>query len=442
MSVARGKATDFSCVTMKNITMKGANFLEKLLDNQPVEWKKLGEVCIHLRTGLNPRNNFKLNTDDARNYYVTVRELRGTEIVYTEKTDRVNDEGLKLINNRSQLKKDDILFSATGTIGKTALITEEPKDWNIKEGVYALTIDKTLVLPKFFLRYIQSKHAIDWILQRAMGSTVVSIPMKELNKLPIPVPPLSVQSRIVEILDKFTAMEAELEEQLQAELELRKKQYAYYCEQLLNFSYTPPSEFNVVYKKLGEVCKVQRGASPRPITKYLTDDKLNGIPWIKIGDTKVGEKYIEDTQERITQEGARKSRLLQKGDFVLSNSMSYGRPYILGISGCIHDGWASLSEISNSVLPDYLYYYLSSNEVQHYWTGKINSGSVSNLNSEIIKQLPIPIPPLSEQARIVEILDKFDTLTNSISEGLPLEIQLRKQQYEYYREQLLAFPHP
>ena len=240
MSVARGKATDFSCVTMKNITMKGANFLEKLLDNQPVEWKKLGEVCIHLRTGLNPRNNFKLNTDDARNYYVTVRELRGTEIVYTEKTDRVNDEGLKLINNRSQLKKDDILFSATGTIGKTALITEEPKDWNIKEGVYALTIDKTLVLPKFFLRYIQSKHAIDWILQRAMGSTVVSIPMKELNKLPIPVPPLSVQSRIVEILDKFTSLEAELEEQLQAELELHKKQYAYYREQLLNFSYTPP----------------------------------------------------------------------------------------------------------------------------------------------------------------------------------------------------------
>ena len=236
MSVARGKATDFSCVTMKNMTMKGANFLEKLLDNQPVEWKKLGEVCIHLRTGLNPRNNFKLNTDDARNYYVTVRELRGTEIVYTEKTDRVNDEGLKLINNRSQLKKDDILFSATGTIGKTALITEEP----IKEGVYALTIDKTLVLPKFFLRYIQSKHAIDWILQRAMGSTVVSIPMKELNKLPIPVPPLSVQSRIVEILDKFTSLEAELEEQLQAELELRKKQYAYYREQLLNFSYTPP----------------------------------------------------------------------------------------------------------------------------------------------------------------------------------------------------------
>ena len=146
-----------------------------------------------------------------------------------------------------------------------------------------------------------------------------------------------------------------------------------------------------------------------------------------------------DTQERITQEGAKKSRLLQKGDFVLSNSMSYGRPYILGISGCIHDGWASLSEISDTILPDFLYYYLSSNEVQRYWDGKINSGSVSNLNADIIKKLPIPLPPLSVQSRIVEILDKFDALTNSITEGLPLEIKLRRQQYEYYREQLLDF---
>lgn len=195
----------------------------------------------------------------------------------------------------------------------------------------------------------------------------------------------------------------------------------------------------VEWKKLGEVCNVQRGASPRPIANYLTDDKINGIPWIKIGDTKVGNKYIEDTQERITQEGARKSRLLQKGDFVLSNSMSYGRPYILGISGCIHDGWASLSEISDSVLPDYLYYYLSSNEVQHYWAGKINSGSVSNLNSEIIKRLPLPIPPLSVQSRIVEILDKFTALEAELEEQLQAELELRKKQYAYYREQLLNF---
>ena len=415
MSVARGKATDFSCVTMKNMTMKGANFLEKLLDNQPVEWKKLGEVADYEQ----PTAYLVKDTKYKDDYSTPVLTAGKTFILgYTNET-----EGIYEASKHPTIIFDDF----------TTALRWVDFDFKAKSSAMKMITskDESVCLLKYIYYWLctvpsglnEGDHKRQWISNYA-------------NK-DFPIPPLSVQSRIVEILDKFTSLEAELE----AELELRKKQYAYYREQLLNFSYTPPSEFNVVYKKLGEVCKVQRGASPRPITKYLTDDKLNGIPWIKIGDTKVGEKYIEDTQERITQEGARKSRLLQKGDFVLSNSMSYGRPYILGISGCIHDGWASLSEISNSVLPDYLYYYLSSNEVQHYWTGKINSGSVSNLNSEIIKQLPIPIPPLSEQARIVEILDKFDTLTNSISEGLPLEIKLRRQQYEYYREQLLDFRH-
>ena len=437
MSVARGKATDFSCVTTKNMTMNGANFLEKLLDNQPVEWKKLGEVCrIVGRIGFRgyTRNDIvnkregaiSISPTNIQNQILNLSPEVSTYISWSK-----YEESPEIM-----IEEGDVVLAKTASVGKVGLVRSLPEKATINPQMVVL---KDITCSPAYLYYYLTGTKFQTKIKSIAGvGSVPNISQSKLGTIEIPIPPLSVQSRIVEILDKFTSLEAELE----AELELRKKQYAYYREQLLNFSYTPPSEFNVVYKKLGEVCKVQRGASPRPITKYLTDDKLNGIPWIKIGDTKVGEKYIEDTQERITQEGARKSRLLQKGDFVLSNSMSYGRPYILGISGCIHDGWASLSEISNSVLPDYLYYYLSSNEVQHYWTGKINSGSVSNLNSEIIKQLPIPIPPLSEQARIVEILDKFDTLTNSISEGLPLEIQLRKQQYEYYREQLLAFPHP
>ena len=119
--------------------------------------------------------------------------------------------------------------------------------------------------------------------------------------------------------------------------------------------------------------------------------------------------------------------------------MSFGRPYILGISGAIHDGWASISGYRKKLNSDYLYHYLSSNNVQNYWAGKINSGSVSNLNADIIKTLPIPIPDLSEQERIASVLDKFDALTNSITEGLPREIALRQKQYEYYRDLLLSF---
>ena len=414
------------------MTMKGANFLEKLLDNQPVEWKKLGEVCTHLRTGLNPRNNFKLNTDDARNYYVTVRELGGTEIVFTEKTDRVNDEGLKLINNRSQLKKDDILFSATGTIGKTALITEEPKDWNIKEGVYALTIDKTLVLPKFFLRYIQSKHAIDWILQRAMGSTVVSIPMKELNKLLIPVPPLSVQSRIVEILDRFTSLEAELE----AELDCRKRQYIYYRELLLDFS----QHNNIQWKKLGELAELVRGNG---LSKK--DFAPEGIPAIHYGQ--IYTYYGNETKETIsfvTPETASKLRKVFCGNVVITNTSEnledVGKALLYsGESEAVTGGHATIIRCSEHLLPKYFVYYTMTYSFFDQKRKLAKGTKVIDVSATDLARIEIPLLPLSEQQRIVEILDKFDTLTNSISEGLPLEIQLRRQQYEYYREQLLDF---
>ena len=196
--------------------------------------------------------------------------------------------------------------------------------------------------------------------------------------------------------------------------------------------------FGAIRVELGSVATVQRGASPRPIANFITTDK-NAVPWIKIGDTIVNSKYISQTEQRITLEGAKKSRILKKGDFILSNSMSYGRPYILDIEGAIHDGWAAISDFGKIVDSDYLFHYLSSNKVQSYWESKINSGSVSNLNSEIIKSLELILPSIEIQSHIVSILDKFDTLTNSITQGLPKEIELRQKQYDYFRDKLLTF---
>lgn len=190
----------------------------------------------------------------------------------------------------------------------------------------------------------------------------------------------------------------------------------------------------VEWKPLGEVAEIQRGASPRPIAKYITDDR-NGVPWIRIGDTTPSSKYVNSTAQKITIEGAKRSRILKKGDFIISNSMSFGRPYILNIDGAIHDGWASISGFKGKLNADYLYYYLSSNGVQNYWVSKINSGSVSNLNTEIIKTLPIPIPPLPIQTEIVRILDAFTELTTELT----AELTARKKQYNYYRDQLLTF---
>lgn len=183
---------------------------------------------------------------------------------------------------------------------------------------------------------------------------------------------------------------------------------------------------------------VQRGASPRPIARFITDEEAV-VPWIKIGDTSPRSKYIVKTEQRITKEGAKKSRQLKKGDFIISNSMSYGRPYILALDGAIHDGWAAISDFDGMIVPDYLYYYLSSDKVQSYWDNKINSGSVSNLNSDIIKGLEIILPPIDVQTRIISILDRFDILTTDLSQGLPAEIEQRQKQYAYWRDRLLSF---
>ena len=194
----------------------------------------------------------------------------------------------------------------------------------------------------------------------------------------------------------------------------------------------------VEYKKLGEIATVLRGASPRPIKKYITNDS-DGVNWIKIGDVPVGSKYITQSEEKITKEGAEKSRYVRKGDFILSNSMSFGRPYILAIDGCIHDGWLSISNFKDVFLSDYLYYLLSSSAIQQEMKKRASfGGAVQNLNAEIVKALVLPVPPIEVQSEIVRILDNFTNLTAELT----AELTARKMQYSYYRDNLLSFNMP
>lgn len=200
-----------------------------------VEWKPLGEIIISLKTGLNPRKNFNLNTPDANNYYVTVRELNGTSVVFYDKTDRINDDALRLINNRSKLEIGDLLFSGTGTIGRTAFISENPVNWNIKEGVYVIKPQQEKINPKYLLYILNTTKIRQQIDNKVVGSPVSSIPMAELKKIYIPLPPLAEQERIVAILDKFDALVNDISSGLPAELEMRRKQYEYYRDRLLTF---------------------------------------------------------------------------------------------------------------------------------------------------------------------------------------------------------------
>lgn len=195
----------------------------------------------------------------------------------------------------------------------------------------------------------------------------------------------------------------------------------------------------VEYKTFGECATIVRGASPRPIKNFITTEST-GINWIKIGDVKQGDKYITSTAEKITKDGARKSRFVKQGDFILSNSMSFGRPYILKIDGCIHDGWLAISDFSNKYLSDFLYHLLNSNSCQYEMRKRASfGGAVQNLNADIVRELVLPVPPLPVQEEIVRILDSFTSLTAELQTKLQAELQARQKQYEYYRDQLLTF---
>ena len=160
---------------------------------------------------------------------------------------------------------------------------------------------------------------------------------------------------------------------------------------------------------LGELSKILRGGSPRPIENYLTLD-ADGLNWLKIGDVDKAAKYVTQTEERVRQDALNKTRVVKPGDLILSNSMSFGRPYILEIETCIHDGWIAITDISTQIERDYLYYLISAPSSQIFFAANAAGSGVQNLNAEIIKSLLICFPKPPEQQKIADCLSSVDEL--------------------------------
>lgn len=169
--------------------------------------------------------------------------------------------------------------------------------------------------------------------------------------------------------------------------------------------------------KLGDLSTVVRGGSPRPIDGFLTKDK-SGLNWLKIGDVDKEAKYVTTTQEKVISEALSKTRVVLPGDLILSNSMSFGRPYLMKIESCIHDGWIAITEISNSVRREYLYYFIFSSTSQAYFLDNAAGSGVLNLNADIIKNLPTSYPKSEEQQKIADCLSSLDALIAAQAEKI------------------------
>lgn len=179
-------------------------------------------------------------------------------------------------------------------------------------------------------------------------------------------------------------------------------------------------------RKLDSMFTVRRGGSPRPIENYITN-REDGLNWLKIGDIDVGAKYITSTSSKILKEGLSRTTLVKKGDFILSNSMSFGRPYIMNIDACIHDGWLTFQDIKTDILDrDFLYYLLSQSKTQSIFVSISAGSGVQNLKKETVAEVELPIPTLPEQKRIVSILETWDKSIEKLTHKIEVKKQIKR----------------
>ena len=388
-------------------------YIAHLLNGAEVEWKPLGEVCDKIFAGGTPAST------KEEYYNGTIPWLRSGEINFngidkTEKT--ITELGFSKSSAR-WVRKNSVLLAMTGaTVARSAVNNIE---LTANQSVCALETNESIINYKYLYYCLANKYEA---LKNQGQGVLSSLNLTTIKKIEIPIPPLSVQQEIVRVLDKFTQLEAELE----AELDCRKRQYKYYRDMLLT-----SDENQVEWKTLGEVGKVRMC---KRILKHQTSH-IGEIPFYKIGT--FGKQPDAFISKEIFTEYKEKYNYPKKGEILISASGTIGRTVVFdGEDAYFQDSnivWIENDE--REVLNKFLFYYY---KVVNWNISE--GGTIKRLYNDNLSKIKIPIPPIEEQERISGILDKFDTLVNSISEGLPREIELRRKQYEYYREKLLSFP--
>ena len=355
-------------------------YLDKLLAGRPVTWKPLGEVA-----------------EIKRGKRVTKRDL-ASDKPYPVYSGGVSPMGYY---DHYNFPADTVTIVKYGSAGFVNFIEE---DFWANDVCYCI-IPKSGILKRYLYHALLSKQKdIYAVVTDAVPEHLSSEAVKTLS---IPIPPRDVQEEIVRVLDRFTELEAELEAELETELEARQKQYAYYRDLLLSF----PDDA-VTYLPLGEVCEIKNGSS----YKHLHEGE---IPVYGSGGimTYVDQYVYDKPTVLIPRKGSLGNLFYLEEPFWNVDTIYY-------------------TKIDSSIIiPKLLYYYLQTQHLEE----KNNAGGVPSLTQNVLKPIPIPIPPLEEQERIVGILDRFETLAHSISEGLPRELELRRKQYSYYRDLLLTF---
>ena len=391
-------------------------YIAHLLNGAEVEWKPLGEVA-KVNKGVQ-LNKTKLKDEGKYPAYNGGKTYSGW-------TDDFNVE-----------ENTTIISQGGASAGFVNFVTT--KFW-ANAHCYYIIPNLEIVNNRYLYQFLKFQEK--FFMNSQHGAGIPALAISKLNKHLIPVPPLSVQQEIVRILDKFTQLEAELE----AELDCRKRQYEYYRDMLLTFNEVGGGKtliFNdLQWKTLGEVGTFVRGNGLQK-----KDLIASGVPAIHYGQiyTYYGVS-TEQTISFVSPETAEKLKKVDYGDVIITNTsenledVGKAVAYYVKEQG-VTGGHATIFKPSEKIIGKYLVYYTQTIEFSNQKRKYAKGTKVIDVSANDLAKITIPLPPIEEQERIAGILDKFDTLVNSISEGLPREIELRRKQYEYYREKLLSFP--
>lgn len=365
------------------------------------DYVTLGEVATVGAGNSAPQDEY-LFVNGLHNFYRTSDVGRIRNGFISDATDKLNGEGIKGLKIHP---KGTILFPKSGasTFLNHRVMLE--KEGYVSSHLATIKANNEKLDDRFLLYFLTTIDAKTLV----QDSNYPSLKTSVVEKIRTPLPSLTTQYKLVAKLD---AIFAQIDKATAAAETNAKNAEALF-----------QSYLNQVFEKgglgwtttvLDKVCKVDRGSSPRPIKDYFTDSD-DGVNWIKIGDTEEGGKYIFSTNQKITKVGAEKSRYVEVGDFILTNSMSYGRPYIMRINGYIHDGWFVL-RLNKDIDSEYFYYLLTSPYVQKQFKSLAAGSVVKNISGDLVKKTILPIPSTAEQKKLAEIFSEKQVLLKRLTD--------------------------